>query len=458
MSSNVRFHTYIHDQLYFYKSNGEIVKKSDLISPLDLNTNQYKKWLNTFPEQNAEEIFDSIYHINWDTFKTNLFNASKKFASKNIYSYYQYIPDSMKNSIGFMSALVYQNGSLDYNQVDDFGNKFDETNHENVCYIDDCIYSGSQLTQFLNKVHHNFDNYRKSFIRKSNDDIEYTKINFSYQGLLNLNFITNVESIPYNENVLFGSDENDVIYFIVASDHRSIAFYDIDEFISEAIKYKNYGGFNILDDAIFATKMIYLDINAKRKLLTLHLIIPYIYEKGYNKIMECKNKRINVELYYEQIINEPVFKNKLTELIYNLYCIIPNLIEEMYMEDITTMEELYEVIENNKNKISTICFDHKIASPASTIFSSILGCGLVLSPQMIFDKVEIYKVGPLINAIELNTDVYMKNLQEYVYGFDDDGYNSDRNEDECLDMEVCNKVFTPIYKMSDDKLNELING
>lgn len=58
----------------------------------------------------------------------------------------------------------------------------------------------------------------------------------------------------------------------------------------------------------------------------------------------------------------------------------------LYLSDDNEYNILEIFMNHIKNGFLAITFDHKIASPASTLMSSVLGCGLVISLGYIFDK------------------------------------------------------------------------
>jgi hypothetical protein len=454
------------DTLYVYDDVNDLwIDKESLIKPLQINNKQYNKWIDSFPineRDNAIELFASMNYIPWKIFKQSLYDSFNKFI-ENIGNdiYYQYITER-KNSTTYMTCLCYKN--INKFNINNYGSDIESYYNDNIIshitYIDDCVYSGDQLKQLLTHINSWVDNYKISNIRKLDNDIPYTIINVSIFDLELFIINANIESDKYimGDKVAYFTDKNHSKYFMISS--NGIKLYNT---IDELLVNDNVILFNDIISNGYLFKILkrykktisYLNNNQIKKSLTLHIIIPYIYKEGYDKIMKFKmdNQKYDIILYNEKIIEIPIFETLSMKILYNLYCIIPLTSYEFseYPESLESIKYLTRNKFLNKKLTSCIVFDHKIASPVSTIFASILGCGLVLSPALLINNRKFLNIGSLINNINITQeklDLYSKDIEKYIT------LNTDEDEEEA-DIEICNKNFIPVYKLTD---NDIINN
>lgn len=456
-----------------------IIDKRKLIKQILPNID---KFINEFPDEekdNIREIFTSVNYISWEKFQNALLFSFNKFLNYiGNRNYYQFIPSfETKSSLLFMVSIAYYENKK---SIETYGNELIEYYENNdisdICYIDDCVYSGSQINDFLKYILLNIDNYRKSDIRIDISDIEFyidrninsKNINLILRKINPETFEIEIKQPKLNSDVICVTGKDESIFYLVSIDDSYLKFNNIDDLKKEIVNY------NLVDLTFFNSKTPfimklnekrYIRSNLERKELNLHLVVPYIYRQGYNKIDKFinENKRYQIFLYHNLII-EPVKLKNNTLNIYKLYCIIPtlslddNMITE-YIDDGNIIDYFnsYSYEKKNDDKlISSIIFEHKLASPASTIFSSILGAGLILSPFLLNNRIVKF-VGPLINVTgDINKlDYFIEDIKMYCFPNEEYGeYNANVNSQKS--NEIANKMMIPVYKMSDEELSNLI--
>lgn len=441
----MNFQEYIKNSLYFTDvKTGILIDKRSLIKPLYLDKRNFEKWIHLFPKEEriyATELFQSLHYIDWDRFQEGLLLSFQKFIDEiGNREYYQYISNT-RSSINFMTSICYSSFNMDAKK---YGN--DLLNHSgvyytDVCYIDDCVYSGSQIGSMLNYIVSNVDSYRKSDIKINETDIKYY-VNSKYDSSF-IKFLFDRDSGKNHENskasCLTGYDEKE--YILIFENNSCICFDTIDDLIDNIHKYN-------IDEFDFRFKSQsrerYIQTHYNKREFNLHLVIPYIYREGYDLIYNFKknNKRINICMYHMFIIEIPIYEHDYTKRLHELYSIVPvmspdhSLIEEFINESVTL--DYFTFKEQKVKLISPIVLQHKIASPVSSIFSSMISTGLVVSPMLLNIGI-ITNCGPLLNVINNNTESYILGLRNYCF--------NEENEN-TYDEEI-NISIKPVYKMKD---------
>ena len=183
---------------------------------------------------------------------------------------------------------------------------------------------------------------------------------------------------------------------------------------------------------------------------TINICFAYITEKA----------QIRLENFANRMRTE--------SCVFNLYCTVPDMSTQIFVDKfsgeqkkkairfINLYSEIFtfhipgtvEEIANKENPElhsdqSMTYFDHKLASPVSA-FTSILQCGLVISPSDQLQQMNIYTVGPLINIYEADVPYinsipnncyetlqrlyHYKELNEDIYPEKETKYNTSRDE------------------------------
>jgi hypothetical protein len=150
----------------------------------------------------------------------------------------------------------------------------------------------------------------------------------------------------------------------------------------------------------------------------VYICIPYMSQRVYN----------NLTLYKKFIIPKSVI-------------VVNNLGEYSFMNEVGTALFPYGTWQN----IVPIYFDHKLASPLSTI-SSVLGCGIV--PKTLSKENKISIIGNLLNNC-LDYKDLDSNLKKIVVNFTGSLYIKNQKYEPSSDEPACIYCPKPIYKYKD---------
>jgi hypothetical protein len=411
--------------------------KYNLVKSHPLDFEKVSEWLSTYSDPDiqkcAEYLIGNSIHISWKTFYDELISINKHIIQTFQEPFQILSSVNPKKSVAYFSTLVYHDLQLNKNKkclgLDD------TIISNNILYIDDMSFSGSQLEQAL-----------KFLIELQNENIflNDTKNNSNDIPIF-------IQKYPLIIRDIFEEENTGYIFYI---EHRSLAKY------IQIFYHDNKNQFHSLDiyDFVSLKEIIiknpyikWLDTKLKRiepylrhpkinylsrdNLISINPIqfylgIPFMSKLAVRRFEEWNFKYKGVKVM--NLENVTMFPN-----IYDLYTICPFKRDfEIFMyfhsahlypieflkDEFDTIQSFggYKNLMSGQRGVFDICpvwFDHKLSSPVSTI-SIILGCGLSVpynkSTNKIIGKVKI--LGNLLQNCNTATRDY-QNIQSLVDKF-----------------------------------------
>jgi len=413
-----------------------------IIKDHSLDPKKVENFINNFdPEYRKpiEYILSKIKHISWKEFKDSFFELANDIKDQIKGDYGFILPNGTEyNSESFFTSLAYKEVFSKWKEPISCG--YTESLTNNIIYVDDGSYSGTQLIEFLKDV----IIFKKDILssKPTNFPIILVDRNIDLPILQKENeyYITvNISKNLYT----FHSKSDNKKYF----SSNQIGVLDF-KLILKLVEDLN--DFNKLhSDTVFIKdthKLQYIDINKIKILLSIinvWICIPYISEETAKKLndLEKKNSKY-IRIHYA----EPTK--------YRLYTIIqdsPHDIKTKVIELIKCYMKYYSKylrqseIELQDIPVFPIYFDHKVASIMSTL-SVIIGCGIVINPS---DCKAVF-VGPLIKNCELRNDVEKTNIDKLIYNL----YSSYTVQKS--DTQVCSICPKTVYSMKEEDIKKLL--
>lgn len=389
-----------------------------------IDTKKANQWVNgSYDPTTAIKLLKCIQHVSFADFKYNLYkSAISVIKSLNGDNYGFIVPTTEKKSNTFFTSMVYN--EIFYKIPPIFSGTFNGMSNNGVI-VDDCTYSGSQLTSLLKQIavnHLLINNY-----------VTYASSNIKGEYFINVfNGLKNLTILNYKNMLIPGQ------YFVAKKGNYYIVYVKQDK---KTIVQYNYEFYNINELFLLISKLNDAssilpgeDIKTiwfsgrKPHIINIHLCIPYIstiandlIDKLANSINYMNIIKHNIELVpsFQQVIGDDA---PLQSMAFKYFK--PFLIDE-YID------------------IIPIYFDHKIASPVSCP-SIILNCGLVIGD----DIVKI--IGPIVkNCYKDSRDNEILDLYREEEDEKFQKYNPEKHED----------LFTgcpiPPYKITNYRLSEI---
>jgi len=398
-----------------------------LILDHSLDYKKINNWISLFNKKNrsyAKEIIDGITHISWLEFKTRLFTLAI-YMTHMIKGQYGFVSTKKGyKSNSFFTSIVYNEILSKWRQPYFSDDNLENFNYDNIVIIDDASYSGSQLLDTLAQFYKMLIEMKFTYNNKISISIVEGNRNFINK------YIGRYSLLKNNEYILIYSKRGNYISYELIKKINSkidVITYEMNDtktspklFLDIMKIIKSNTLTNVADISPLTSKeklkiLTIPDLHTLKRSFNVYLCIPYISKQSYNKLLNFEYIIPNIKLHYPEYTDYSFKK--------------PNELLENYL--------LYGGIGLSTNDIYPIYFDHKLASPVSTL-SVILGCGFVVD---IDDDgyVESVKIaGSLLKNCPIGNLTEMKKFSK-LYKLQN--YDPNLHEDICIE---CPKT---IYKL-----------
>ena len=444
-------------ELYTVPFNIEVFKSKvdDILNPFNIDiqklikdhsldsikVNTYISKFNPNDREAIEYIISNIKHISWKEFKKNFIELAKDIKKSIKGDYGFFLPhETQYHSESFFTALVYKEVFSKWKDPVFCGYNNSITN--NIIYVDDGSYSGTQLTDTLS-----------DFIEKQKDIYSNSPTDFSV--------------IILNRNVDLPVLKNDNEYFISINIPKNLyGLYTK----SGNKKYTSDNKTGVLDFNLVLTLLkdleifreihkekgiVYIKENHRLTYINIHklqllmnkiniwICIPYISEEAFTKLYNLDK---NNNKYFKIHFTDP-FNHRL----YNIIQEAPTDLKPKVIELLKRYLKYYSKylsqteIELKDIPILPIYFDHKISSIVSTL-SVIIGCGVVLFK----DDTDPIFVGPLVKNCQKLTDKEERKIEILIHNL----YKSYTiHKDDTQTCSICPK---PIYALREKEIKDML--
>lgn len=407
--------------LYPYGINIENYIKDHSLDPIKVDNFLEKFDINDRKAMNY--ILNNIKHISWKEFKTKLLSLAGMIRDKIKDENYGFIigEGTQEHSESYFTSMVYENIFKGKNEPVFCG--LDNTS-TNLIYVDDCTYSGGQLSRFIknvvNNINYVFSDTNKTFPILLEQDIKKDII------FNNSNYII---TLTKNKFIFYSKDVR-----------KEFKKENINNLLIYLAEYKKK-----YPESIFITsfdnpiRIFYLDINKvlySLKKINIYLCVPYMSLNGLLRIEKEINQYTNINLEY---LIEPFTYN--IEAMINVAPIdIKNKVKNIFYI-------YYNRIKDKIQLIFPFYFDHKLASILSTL-SIILGCGWVISTNL--DKIKrmpITYVGPIIKNCNSLSEKTKINIEKFIYNI--------AINPAIVDINACSFCPKPVYSLNKEEIFSL---
>lgn len=377
------------------------IQLESLIKDNSISEEKKERWISLFETEDqadARLMIDSIIHVGWSTFRHNLLKMAQEIREKINGEQYGFFSSSSKNkSDSFFTAIVYEEIFRDNNEpifcsngnLDDFSN---------IVYVDDMSYSGSQLYDLFGRIL--FDmKYPKIYSTMSHEFvIPVVMCDESEANII-------LKTMEQNSFVVIITTVSNIRYMRLTSNGSKIINKKYDGYeVGKLLKDINSLGRDVRNIAQYLNyETGYMDVSENEitrisRGKNFFFCIPYLSVTSLEKIKKLRST-YNVNIYAidnmyqknsrehrEQIINfEKLIMSSNSETYKKMIILYTMFSSGDYTENIIQylLSESDEEIEIYRLLPQNIYFDHKLASPISTIAASVIGCGFVLSPTKI---------------------------------------------------------------------------
>lgn len=410
----------------------ENINLESLIIDHSIDKDKANNWISKFEKKDsARQLLGSIKHISWKEFKFELIHLAISM-TKLIKGDYGF-PSTKKGykSNSFFTSIIYEEVFSSWKKPS-FSDSFENIDYDynNIVIVDDATYSGSQLMSSLESI------YQILII----DKLTYKKDKKMYyietKNMQDVNMLTNVRFSPLKNNeytIVYFSSRSVKIFYLVKKQNDKIEKYDYKVETFEDIPLKLiYDITDIQDTYNFVIPEKYNKniVNAKipdedirAKIINIFICIPYISKTSYIKLVKFQQSYPNLNL---------VFNNYYDATFDNLNSDSFSLLENY---------TVYGGFNFSYKDLFPIYFDHKLASPISTL-SVIIGCGIVVENNVVKDV-----VGTLLKNCN-NADEYLEDISKFtkLYEVDEEGENKMIYEPE-IHEHICIGCPITVYKL-----------
>lgn len=420
------FEKKVENRLYPEKINLE-----SLIIDHSTDKDKVSNWLSKFEKKDeAKQILNSIKHISWKEFKFELIHLAISM-TKYIKGEYGF-PSTKKGykSNSFFTSIVYDEVFSSWRKPA-FSDTLDNTDYDynNIVIVDDASYSGSQL---LNSLESMYTVLIKNKLTYTEDN---EMVYLSVKNVADINILTNSRFSPLKNKeytIVYVKLPSIKIFYLIKKQNDKIEKYEYKVKIDDIPLKLIYDADDIQDTYSFVipeklnkniTKTIIPDKSIREKIINIYICIPYISKTSYNLLEKFKNSYPNFNLVFNKYFDasfDNLDKNSLALL-----------------DDYTR----YGGLNFSYKDIFPVYFDHKLASPISTL-SVVIGCGIVLENNNVKNV-----VGTLLKNCN-NTDEYLEDISNFtkLYEMDEEGENKLIYDPE-IHEHICIGCPITVYKL-----------
>jgi hypothetical protein len=421
------FEKKVHNRLY-----PENVSLESLIIDHSIDKEKASNWISKFEKKDAaKQLLNSIKHISWKEFKYELIHLAVNM-TKLIKGEYGF-PSTKKGykSNSFFTSIVYKEVFSSWKNPS-YSDAFDNPDYDynNIVIVDDATYSGSQLMNSIESIYQILITDKLTY--KNNEKIFY----ISTKSMQDINMISNIRFSPLKNKeytIAYLSLKNIKVFYLIKKTNDKIEKieYKVENFEDIPLKII-YDISDISDTYTFVipekfnksiVNMKIPDIDIRDKIINVFICIPYISKISYNKLTKFKESYPNFNLVFNNYYNVS-FDNLNTDAF-------------ALLEDYTA----YGGIEFSYKDLFPIYFDHKLASPISTL-SVIIGCGIVVEKNVVKNV-----VGTLLKNCN-NADEYLEDISTFtkLYDRDEEGENKIIYDPE-IHEHICIGCPITVYKL-----------
>lgn len=358
-------------------------------------------------------IINSIIHINFKDFKSNLLLIAENIKNKLKDQDYGFLlPYNAENtSETYFTAMVYDNVFKDKKEP-----KFCGLSRKvkNFIYVDDASYTGSQLIKFLKVLAQNLN-----YFSGPGGDFPY----------IDLDIDINEYKLEKENDYLINREGK--VFVFQTKDKKKYYKDKLLDLVNDVEKYLDeYPDANFITTP-FKPSYLYSEIIKHSYTgIDIYLCIPYISKIAQNLIQKFRTDYPTIKIHLT------------TPFDYSISSIILKAPEDIKKQVVKLFYTYYDYffIEH----VYPIYFDHKVASIVSTL-SIIIGCGLVISPE----RGDIQYTGPLLKNCSKISESEKLSIEELITIFFANKIKDNRKNDTCS---FCPK---PVYKLTKEEIKLL---
>ena len=409
----------------------ENINLESLIIDHSIDKDKASNWISKFENKDAsKQLLNSIKHISWKEFKYELIHLAVSM-TKLIKGDYGF-PSTKKGykSNSFFTSIVYKEVFSSWRSPS-YSDSFDNPGYDynNIVIVDDATYSGSQLMNSIESIYQILITDKLTY--KNNEKLFY----LTTKSLQDINMLSNNRFSPLKNNeytIVYLALKSIKVFYLFKKQNDKIEKleYKVTDFEDMPLKLI-YDISDIKDTYTFVTPEKFnknivetkIPDNTREKIINVFICIPYISKISYNKLVNFKQSYPNFNL------------------VFNNYCNVTfdNLNTDAFglLGEYTT----YGGQNFSYKDLFPIYFDHKLASPISTL-SVIIGCGIVLEKNVVKDV-----VGTLLKNCN-NADEYLEDISKFtkLYDIDEEGENKMIYDPE-IHEHICIGCPIAVYKL-----------